>query len=107
QMAAECDVGILNATHSTTVALLKAGKPAFHIPTVLEQWLLARAVARMGSGLDAAPDKAEDAINGIQSLLSSEHQGNCAQRFAVKYAHEDPAVQVQTIAARLERLLKL
>ena len=102
----ECDTGILNATHSTTVALLRAGKPALHVPRVLEQWLLAKAVVRMGAGLDAAPTDADATIRGMQSLLSSPQYQNAAERFAKRYAGEDRAAQVQKIADRLEVLAK-
>ncbi len=47
QVAAECDLAILNGNHGTTIAMLLAGKPVLQIPTVLEQAHNAQATARL------------------------------------------------------------
>jgi hypothetical protein len=103
-VAAECDMAILNAGHASVAAFLKAGKPIFNIPKSLEQWLTARLVTHLGAGLDAAPDKGGEMIDGIQALLTVPQFRRSAEEFARKYAPENPVNVVTSIADRLEYL---
>lgn len=54
QVLKECDIGICNANHGTTIGLLSAGRPALYLPLHLEQTLTAHVVHRLGGGLMAS-----------------------------------------------------
>jgi hypothetical protein len=105
QVARECDLAILNGGHGGTVAMLMAGKPIFQIPIYLEQGLLARAVVRLGAGLEAPFNQAEQVTATFQQMLHSDKFRNAAGTFASRYADFDSANQLQIILARVEELI--
>jgi hypothetical protein len=66
-----CDVGICNANHGTSMALLGAGKPALYIPLHLEQVLTAHAINQLGLGKAASPRKPEQVALRLLELLNN------------------------------------
>jgi hypothetical protein len=104
-IAKECDLAVLNGTHATTVALLKEGKPALHLPLVLEQWIMAKLITHLGAGIDAPADKPDFAIERLRALIDADPQMAGAKAFAAKYAGEQRESQVRRICDTLEVIL--
>jgi len=105
QVGEECDLAISNAGHNTSVALLLRGKPLLLLPIFLEQGICARAVSKLGMGMDISCKNAAQAIAGINVMLSSSRFGEAARQFAARYADFDPQRQVEKMRTRLEELL--
>jgi UDP:flavonoid glycosyltransferase YjiC (YdhE family) len=105
RIGAECDLAILNGNHGTTIAMLMAGKPTFQLPITLEQVLFARAVRRLGAGLDANTEKPQQICERLPMMLMTDQYATAAQRFAQKYAQFDPLVQRDKMLARVEELI--
>ncbi len=82
----ECDLGILNGNHGTTIALLLAGKPSFHVPITLEQAMLADAVRRLGAGLAASWDRPAEVTERLRRMLQTRAFEEAARGFQQKYA---------------------
>jgi len=104
QAAKICDLAVLNGGHGTTATMLLAGKPILQLPLVLEQVLNSRAVARLGAGLAVPVARLDQIPQQFHTLLSSNTFGKAAARFAKKYAHVDPKIQ---IARLLDRILQV
>jgi len=105
QVADECDLAIFNGTHHTTVSMLLAGRPILQMPLYLEQIPNGLAVDRLGAGLCAAPDEPGQIAERLNTLLSSRHYAEGAQRFAARYAEFDPREQIDRLIARIQPLL--
>jgi hypothetical protein len=82
RVAAKCDLGILNGTHTTTVNLLMAGKPTLHFPLYLEQHLTAHRVEQLGAGLSAAGLKPRELDEKLKVMLASDTYGEKAAIFS-------------------------
>lgn len=104
EAAQQCDVAILNGTHTSAATMLLAGKPALHIPIFLEQGVNADAVARIGAGVKALPNEPAQISDGLQSLLRLERFGTAARAFAAQYADFDSAKQMTKLIDRAEQL---
>jgi hypothetical protein len=76
RVAAECDLGILNGTHTTTANLLMAGKPTLHFPLYLEQHLTAQKVEELGAGFCAAGLGVGDIQTKLDLLLKSDSRAD-------------------------------
>jgi UDP:flavonoid glycosyltransferase YjiC (YdhE family) len=101
QMAAECQLAITNANHTTTGRFLLSGKPMMLIPLQLEQELLASAVERIGAGVVVCPKEPKDFCVRLQTLLKESAFQTAAERLAAKYADGNPN-QVESILEALE-----
>ena len=106
KVAAECDLAVLHAGQGATAAMLLAGKPVLQIPLVLEQQLTARAVAKLGAGETASPNRPESIREKLDALLASDRYAAAARAFAAKYTDFDPAAQVERMVGRMEELLE-
>jgi UDP:flavonoid glycosyltransferase YjiC (YdhE family) len=100
----ECALGILNGNHGTTIALLLAGKPSFHVPITLEQAMFAEAVRRLGAGLAASPARPTDVSKRLQQIINEDTQTRGANCFMARYSAFDPIDQQRKIVARIEEL---
>ncbi len=105
QVAAECDVAILNGTHGTTAAMLVGGAPVLQLPIFLEQRLVAERVIKLGAGRMADRKNVPQVISNLLEMLESATYANAAQRFAATYAKVDPAQQFDKMMGRIETLL--
>jgi hypothetical protein len=104
QVARECDVAILNGTHATTVAILLAGKPALHIPIVLEQAINAGAAQRLRAAICAPPSDIKHCVAGLRVLLTGDRLAAGARSFARRYSSFDAARQLARLLDRAEAL---
>ena len=100
----ECDLGILNGNHGTTIALLLAGKPSFHVPITLEQAMLADAVRRMGAGLAASASRPAEVADRLKRMLLTDTYTQAALRFRERYTQFDPQGQQEELVDRIEQL---
>jgi hypothetical protein len=105
KIADECDFAIFNGTLGTTTTLLKAGKPALHLPIFLEQYLLSHNVEKMGGGVCAPTLKPEEITNKLNLLLSNDSYAKSAQAFAKKYAGLKKEQQINNIVGVIEKML--
>ncbi len=103
---AECDLAVLNGSHSTASSILLAGKPALHVPVHLEQWMNASRVANLGAGLVAPARSPERIAIQLMKLLNSNQYTSAAAQVAARYAGFDPQRQIAGIMARIEELLQ-
>jgi UDP:flavonoid glycosyltransferase YjiC (YdhE family) len=78
RVAAECDLGILNGTHTTTANLLVAGKPTLHFPLYLEQHLTAQKVEELGAGFCVTTASPENVRTKLSLLLNFD---SCDEEF--------------------------
>jgi hypothetical protein len=104
EAARQCDLAILNGTHSSTATMLLAGKPVLHIPIFLEQGVNADAVARIGAGIKALPNEPAQISGGLQALLRLEQFASSARAFAARHADFDSAKQMAKVIDRAEEL---
>lgn len=91
--AAACDLAILNATHGSTAELLLAGKPAVHLPLVLEQTLLAHRIEGLGAGICAAPGSESRFADSLDQVLNMASFTAAATRFATRYSGMENATE--------------
>jgi hypothetical protein len=102
--ARQCDLAILNGTHSSALAMLMAGKPSLHIPLYLEQTLCAAAVERLGAGLAAPPTKPHRIRSLLDTALATESYGQAAAAFAKRYAAFNAQQEWENLLCRIETL---
>jgi hypothetical protein len=100
----ECDLGILNGNHGTTIALLLAGKPTFQVPITLEQAMLADAVRRMGAGLAASSSRRTEVTDRLKRMLLTDTYSRAAKGFKARYADFDALRQQENMLNRIEWL---
>jgi tetratricopeptide (TPR) repeat protein len=103
KLAAECSLAVLNGNHDTACTLLLAGKPILFIPITLEHWIFAVSVQKIGAGLLAGFDRPAEFAPKFSQLSSCV---SAAQRFATRYAQNDPAQLEDILVARVEEILK-
>ncbi len=104
QVAAECDLAVLNGNHGTVSALLRAGKPGLQIPIYLDQALVMQAVVREGCGLGASPTGTDPIAQRLAALLGESKYTAAARQFAERYAALDMQAQLVAMLGRLEEL---
>ena len=106
RVAHECDVQIMTSGHGSVATVLLAGKPSLQLPLYQEQGLNARAVCKLGAGLDASIEDGKRVIQKLEQLLGSEQYAQGARRFAQRYAWFDPCRQHEEMLDRIEGLLR-
>lgn len=105
RVTAECDLGILNGTHTTTANLLMAGKPTLHFPLYLEQHLTAQKIEGLGAGL-SDPTRQRDKIETkLNLLLEVDSYGEKARKFLSQYKGKEPGMQRQRIVALVDGIV--
>jgi len=105
QVAARCDVAILNAGHGTMASLLLAGKPLLLVPLYTEQLLNSQGVERLGAGRWVLPNERGRVGLMLEDVVSRESYREAAQGFAKRYAGFLPGQQLPALADRLEGLV--
>ena len=105
KLCAECSIALLNGSHDTAGHLLMAGKPILFIPHILDQWMQAVTVQRLGAGLLASPERPAEFAPKLSAMLGSDSYAKAARRFAARYAANDPAVIEDLLVSRIEELL--
>jgi hypothetical protein len=105
QVATQCDVAILNATHGATAAMLIGGAPILQLPIFLEQQLLAERTVKLGAGRTADRKDVPQVMANLRKILESATYASAAQRFAEIYAKVDPDQQFNAMMNRIETLL--
>jgi hypothetical protein len=105
EVARQCDLALLNATHGTTSTMLLAGAPVASLPIFVEQNLVAACVARLGAGLAARRDKPQQIASTLDAMLVGGTYRRAAQAFATRYAGYDAAAQLSRLVDRIERVI--
>ncbi len=105
QVAAECDLAILNGGHGVTATMLLSGTPTMQIPLQLEQAYNGSAVAKLDAGFGALPEKPEDFGPVLKMLLTNDSFTAGAKQFAQRYADFDAQTQIDRICRRLEEIV--
>jgi UDP:flavonoid glycosyltransferase YjiC (YdhE family) len=116
-----CDLVICHVGHGTLAASLLAGVPLLLLPTQLEQYMAARRVLQLGAGLmvtERPPDDPKAPESAAQKpkepdyrailirLLSKPNFAQQARAFAARHADFDQAAQCESMAQRIEELVK-
>ncbi len=105
QMARDADLAVTYASVATTTAFLLAGKPLLLLPGHLEQFLLARRVAKLGAGIVVVPEKpAEKLLDTLLKLVESPDYVRAAQAFSARYAAFDQVRVAENLVRRIEEL---
>jgi UDP:flavonoid glycosyltransferase YjiC (YdhE family) len=107
QVAATCDLAILNAGHNATLRVLLNGKPVLALPLSGEQHLVGENVERLGAGLNVLPNRPEASLAALERIASEDHFRCAAETFGNRYADVDERSIVAGTVARLERLGKV
>ena len=105
-VATECDLGVLNGNHGTTIALLMAGKPSFHVPITLEQAMLAEAVRKAGAGLAASGARPQELADRFNRIVREDAWTRGAARLRDEYSGLDAAAQQRAIVYRVGQLAR-
>jgi hypothetical protein len=97
-----CDFAILNGNHGTTAALLRMGKPVVQLPIFLEQAMLARAVVRVGAGVETSVNQPAKFAEVLRRMADELHAYEPAARaFAQRYAGFDERDAVAEVTRRI------
>ncbi|HLW74799.1 MAG TPA: hypothetical protein VKT74_06990 [Gammaproteobacteria bacterium] len=100
----EADCAIMTNGHTTTAAMLLAGKPVLLLPTHLEMLLIARCVETAGLGLSAPLLKLEGILGKLDRILGEESFMTKAREFAARHRDLDadsPRRHFQALVTRL------
>jgi UDP:flavonoid glycosyltransferase YjiC (YdhE family) len=106
EAAENCDVALTNATHATCVAMLLCGKPMVHIPHFLEQFLLAEATERAGTGLIARGDDPLFTRRAIEEVLADPRYRRAAAENARRYHGHRFDLVADAVVDEMEQLMK-
>ena len=105
QMAREAQLAVTYASVATTTAFLLAGKPLLLLPGHLEQFLLARRVAKLGAGIVVVPESPPDKLReALQRLLTVPDYSAAAKAFSTRYAAFDQIRVAENLVRRIEEL---
>jgi len=97
QVVSACDLCVCHGNVGTTLGMLQGGRPLLLLPMHLEHFLLARSVARAGTGEFLHPDAADPDITGVLGRMLADSRYSKA---ATALAARDAAVSVGTIMNR-------
>lgn len=100
-----CDAAILNANLNSTINLLMAGKSILLLPLVLEQYLTARSVERLGAGLDVSRLRGQSLADAIDRFLSSTHYAEAAAEFANRHRSSHMQLGGERLYEKLKYIL--
>lgn len=101
KVAAECTLGIVNATHNMSSALLLAGRPLLMLPPFLEQVVTAKRITELGAGLTLGN---HDLPEAIQRLASDSNYREAAESFKERYTPADRNQQLQEALETLDTI---
>ena len=104
-VTAECDMAILNGTHGLSLAMMLAGKPAFHIPINLEQYLVAQGVVKQRAGMIGHHRDAAKMLTSLQEFLGSSDVCERAGDFATKYNRLNGHESLSTVLREISQLI--
>lgn len=99
-----CDAAVMTSGHSSTAAMLLAGKPVVLLPLYLEMFLIARGVEELGAGLSAPLLTPQGILDTLERVLREPGFAEKARAFADEYRDWDPASPVQKFQALVARL---
>ena len=100
----DCDAAVMTNGHSTTAAMLLAGKPMVILPQHLEMFLIARGIEENGAGLAAPALKREGILGKLERILEEPSFGEKARAIAQKHRDWDAASPVANFTALVTRL---
>ncbi len=104
-VADRADLLLLNANHSTTLALLAAGRPVVLLPQQLEQALFAQRVAGLGAGVVVGEPRQTAVDLAIEAVLGDPRYREAAEAFMSRHARSDIAAGEEALVDRIVRLL--
>jgi UDP:flavonoid glycosyltransferase YjiC (YdhE family) len=103
-VAAECDLAVLNGNAGTATKLLLSGIPQLHIPIYLEQAVFSKLVERIGAGLTVFQDQPEQFAAGLATILNDGRYRDAAQAFAQRYTDYSSDEAKQKIVNQIAEL---
>jgi UDP:flavonoid glycosyltransferase YjiC (YdhE family) len=101
----DCDAAVMTSGHSTTAAMLLAGKPVVLLPQYLEMFLIARSVEEHGAGLSAPLLKPEGILGKLERVLHEPSFAEKARTLAATHRDWNPASPVRNFQALVTRLV--
>jgi hypothetical protein len=104
-VAAECDFGILNATHGTTCSLLLAGKPILQVPHNLEQVITALRASATGAAICADKEDGVAMVSAFDSIRNIHQYASAAKVFASRYSAFNVTEVASAIAEDLHQMI--
>jgi len=86
EVTRQCDIGVTNGTHGTSLSLLLAGKPVLALPQNMERLLVGIRIRETGAGLVAPQLKPEGMAAKFKAIAQDGQYKAKAQAFSEKYA---------------------
>lgn len=105
QVAHECDLAIVNATHVMTTSMLLTGTPLLMLPRFLEHRLTAERVVAIGAGLCVNPNDLRGSLPALKEMLTSTKYSEAAKRFSERYRDANRQDKLEEAVERLRSLL--
>jgi len=104
QAAADCDVFLNYAPHSTVAECLVAGKPGVVMPDNQERILVATRMVQLGAGIALPGDGSANVGAALQQVLDDPTYRQAAERFSASVSHLDrsrifPAILEDALSA--------
>lgn len=100
----DCDAAVMTNGHSTTAAMLLAGKPMVILPQHLEMFLIGRSIEESGTGLAAPALKRKGILGKLERVLDEPSFGEKARAVAQRYQDWDATSPVRRFTALVTRL---
>jgi UDP:flavonoid glycosyltransferase YjiC (YdhE family) len=100
----DCDAAVMTNGHSTTAAMLLAGKPMVILPQHLEMFLIARSIEESGAGLSAPALKREGILGKLARVLGDPSFGDKARAISHRHRGWDAASPVTKFTTLVTRL---
>lgn len=100
----DCDAAVMTNGHSTTAAMLLAGKPMVILPQHLEMFLIGRSIEENGAGLTAPALRREGILGKLARVLDEPSFGEKARAIAQRYSDWDATSPVTKFTALVTHL---
>jgi UDP:flavonoid glycosyltransferase YjiC (YdhE family) len=97
----------MNSGHGSVASALLAGRPSLQLPLYQEQGFNARAVRRLGAGVDAPVDDGEAIVAALGRVLDdADEYARGAGRFAARHGWFDARRQRERMLGETLALLE-
>jgi UDP:flavonoid glycosyltransferase YjiC (YdhE family) len=104
QVALECDVALLNGTHTTVMQMLRAGKPVVSLPLLLEQQLTSERISDLRAGECLLHPTAEQLSVALQRAVAPNAFPGVFE-FAREYGGVSNELALANVVGRIEAIL--
>lgn len=105
RVIAGCELCVCHGNVGTTLGMLSGGRPVLLLPKQLENYLLGKAVERVGAGRVVHPDEtAPDIAGALGAMLGDTAYAGSALALAGRYGGESVGTMTDRAVARIEAL---